>query len=168
MRLEGFAPSVAHRQAALMALVERSGAVALIEGRASQELWRALRDVTPFAAARTGVETPLWRISTAPAKGAVLTRMIAGSATTELLYDWAGGLVWALIHGSEDAGASAVRNAVAACGGHATLIRAPAALRAAAAVFEPQVASLTALTTRVKQGFDPRGVLNPGRMWAGV
>jgi glycolate oxidase FAD binding subunit len=24
------------------------------------------------------------------------------------------------------------------------------------------------LTKRVKESFDPRGVLNPGRMWAGV
>jgi FAD/FMN-containing dehydrogenase len=24
------------------------------------------------------------------------------------------------------------------------------------------------LSKRVKEGFDPKGVLNPGRMWAGV
>jgi glycolate oxidase FAD binding subunit len=35
-------------------------------------------------------------------------------------------------------------------------------------VFAPQEAGLAALTRRVKQGFDPNGVLNPGRMWAGV
>jgi glycolate oxidase FAD binding subunit len=35
-------------------------------------------------------------------------------------------------------------------------------------VFDPQDASLAALTKRVKQGFDPHGVLNPGRMWAQV
>ena len=47
-------------------------------------------------------------------------------------------------------------------------IRAPAALRAAADAFQPQDAGLAALTKRVKEGFDPKGVLNPGRMWAGV
>jgi glycolate oxidase FAD binding subunit len=41
-------------------------------------------------------------------------------------------------------------------------------LRAAAAVFEPQDAGLSALTKRVKESFDPKGVFNPGRMWAGV
>jgi glycolate oxidase FAD binding subunit len=61
-----------------------------------------------------------------------------------------------------------VRGAVAATGGHATLIRAPAALRAAVDVFEPQAAAVAALTKRVKDNFDPKGVLNPGRMWAGV
>jgi glycolate oxidase FAD binding subunit len=57
---------------------------------------------------------------------------------------------------------------VKSAGGHATLIRAPASVRAAVDVFEPQSAALRALNKRVKEGFDPKGVLNPGRMWAGV
>jgi glycolate oxidase FAD binding subunit len=35
-------------------------------------------------------------------------------------------------------------------------------------VFQPQPGPLAALTRRVKQGFDPKGVLNPGRMYEGV
>ena len=31
-----------------------------------------------------------------------------------------------------------------------------------------QDAAVAALTKRVKESFDPKGVLNPGRMWAGV
>jgi glycolate oxidase FAD binding subunit len=41
-------------------------------------------------------------------------------------------------------------------------------VRAKVDVFEPQNPALAALTKRVRQGFDPRGVLNAGRMWAGV
>jgi glycolate oxidase FAD binding subunit len=84
------------------------------------------------------------------------------------MYDWAGGLVWAAVSVSDDAHAPLVRASVAAAGGHATLVRAPAALRAKVDVFEPEPAVLAALTARVREGFDPRGVLNPGRMWAGV
>jgi len=47
-------------------------------------------------------------------------------------------------------------------------VRAAASLRASVDVFEPQQAGLRALSKRVKEGFDPKGVLNPGRMWAGV
>jgi glycolate oxidase FAD binding subunit len=61
-----------------------------------------------------------------------------------------------------------VRKAVKQVGGHATLVRAPAPVRAALDVFEPQPDGVAALTRRVKESFDPRGVLNPGRMWAGV
>jgi glycolate oxidase FAD binding subunit len=35
-------------------------------------------------------------------------------------------------------------------------------------VFSPEEPALAALTKRVREGFDPHGVLNPGRMWAGV
>jgi glycolate oxidase FAD binding subunit len=69
---------------------------------------------------------------------------------------------------ADEPDAGSIRRAVEATGGHATLVRAPAALRASIDVFEPQSAGLRALSKRVKDGFDPRGVLNPGRMWAGV
>jgi glycolate oxidase FAD binding subunit len=35
-------------------------------------------------------------------------------------------------------------------------------------VFQPQEAGLAALAKRVKDAFDPKGVLNPGRMTAGL
>jgi glycolate oxidase FAD binding subunit len=69
---------------------------------------------------------------------------------------------------ADEPDAGSIRAAVKSAGGHATLVRAPAAVRAVVDVFEPQEANLRALSKRVKEGFDPKGVLNPGRMWAGV
>ncbi len=69
---------------------------------------------------------------------------------------------------AQDAGAGPVRAALGADGGHAMLVRAPEELRAAVPVFQPQDPAKAALTTRVKDGFDPNRVLNPGRMYAGV
>jgi glycolate oxidase FAD binding subunit len=169
LRLEGVSPSVAHRQAALTEIVKPFGEAGILAEPASQAAWHAVRDVLPFAASRTGAEQPLWRVSTAPTRGAELARMIAGTTDAAWLYDWAGGLLWiSIADAGDDAGAAVVRRAVAACGGHATLVRAPAALRAAVEPFEPLDASLAALTKRVKEGFDPKGVFNTGRMWAGV
>ena len=170
LRLEGFLPSVTHRRGVLEELVKRFGDVASLDAEPSRLLWRAVRDVAPFAAGLSAgaTERPLWRISTAPGRGAELAATIAHGAAAEFLYDWAGGLVWAALAPSDDAGAGVVRSAVAATGGHATLIRAGAAVRAAIAVFPPQDDALAALTRRVKASFDPKGVLNPGRMWAGV
>lgn len=169
LRLEGVAPSVAHRQTALTDIIRPFGEVTTIAEPASQALWRAIRDGLPFAASRVGMEAPLWRVSTAPARGAELVRMVAGIHAAACLYDWAGGLVWlSMPDATHDAGAAVLRRAVAACGGHATLVRAPAALRVAVEPFEPQERGLAALTKRVKEGFDPNGVFNSGRMWAGV
>jgi len=168
LRLEGFSPSVAHRKRMLEALMKPFGDLVTVSELVSRALWQAVRDVTPFAASRDGVERPLWRVSTAPNRGAELTALVARRAQGQMLYDWAGGLIWLALDPSDDAGAALVRRAVAACGGHATLVRAPASLRAAIDVFEPQQAAVAALTRRVKESFDPKGVLNPGRMWAGV
>jgi glycolate oxidase FAD binding subunit len=171
LRLEGVAPSVAHRKAALMtamkSFVKAFGPVELRDEGASRSLWRAIRDVSPFAGPDVSAR-PVWRIVTAPSRGAQLAVMITAATEAEVLYDWAGGLVWAMLAPSDDAGAALVRRAVGACGGQAMLIRAPAATRAALDVFSPQEPGLASLTRRVKHGFDPNGVLNPGRMWAGV
>jgi glycolate oxidase FAD binding subunit len=134
----------------------------------SRVLWRAIRDVVPFAAQGPAADRIVWRLSVAPSMGAAAAQLVAQTADAEFLFDWAGGLVWAALAPTDDAGAAVVRGATASCGGHATLIRAPAALRASVAAFEPQPDGLAALTRRVKEGFDPRGVLGPGRMWAGV
>jgi glycolate oxidase FAD binding subunit len=168
LRLEGVAPSVANRKAVLIEALQAFGAAEACEETTSRDLWRAVRDVTPFAATPEMEVRPVWRVVTVPSRGAELARMIVGAAEADVLYDWAGGLLWLMLAPSDDAGAALVRRAVSACGGQATLIRAPAATRAATDVFAPQEPALAALTRRVKQGFDPNGVLNPGRMWAGI
>ena len=168
LRLEGVAPSVTQRRSVLENLLAPFGALASLEEAQSRALWRTIRDVTPFAAKGPRGGADIWRISTAPARGAEIGRALADKASAEILYDWAGGLVWAALPRSDDARASSVHATVAAAGGHATLIRAPAAVRAKVDVFTPEPTPLAALTQRVRKGFDPQGVLNSGRMWAGV
>ena len=163
LRLEGVAPSVAHRKETLAALMKAFGPVALLDEANSRALWRSVRQVKPFAVSQ---ERPLWRISTAPGKGFEVAAAITPAA--QMFYDWGGGLIWVAMPFADEPDAGSIRRAVAELGGHATLVRAPAALRASVAVFEPQGAGLAALSKRVKDGFDPKGVLNPGRMWAGV
>jgi glycolate oxidase FAD binding subunit len=165
LRLEGFAPSVAHRRKALAALMAPYGDPVLLDAGASRALWRSIRDVKAFADPDT-INRPLWRISTAPGQGHRIAAQITPAA--QMFYDWAGGLVWVAMPMADEPDAAAIRAAVAACGGHATLVRAPAAVRATVEVFQPQDKGVAAVTKRVKDSFDPKGVLNPGRMWAGV
>ncbi len=165
LRLEGFAPSVKHRKETLAALMKAFGPVALLDEKDSRALWRGVRQVKPFAvdAAR---ERPLWRISAAPSMGHAIAAQITPAA--QMFYDWAGGLLWLAMPFVDEPDAASIRGAVKSLGGHATLVRAPAAVRASVDVFEPEEAGLAGLSKRVKEGFDPKGVLNPGRMWAGV
>ena len=108
----------------------------------------------------------MWRISVPPARGHEIAAAVTPAA--QMFYDWAGGLIWLAMPFAAEPGAAAVREAVAAIGGHATLIRADTALRAAVDVFQPENAAVRALSQRVKESFDPKGLLNPGRLWAGV
>ena len=167
-RLEGVAPSVAQRKGVLETVLRSFGALGALDEAASRAFWRAVRDVTPFAANGPAGARDVWRISTVPVRGSEVGRALARKCDAQVLYDWAGGLVWAALPASDDAGAPRVRSTVAAAGGHATLIRAPAAIRAKVDVFAAEEPALAALTKRVRAGFDPHGVLNAGRMWAGV
>ncbi|MEO6945722.1 MAG: 2-hydroxy-acid oxidase, partial [Nitrobacter sp.] len=53
---------------------------------------------------------------------------------------------------------------LAAIGGHATLLRADEELRRTVDVFHPQAEGVAALAERVRQSFDPKGILNRGRL----
>ena len=150
LRIEGFAPSVAARTDALCADL-RVTPVEVVDGPASRQLWHAHASAMALTASRV-----VWRISVPPADApAVLERL----RPLRYLLDWGGGLIWA---GFETLDAAHVRGAFGA--GHATLIKAPVAERAATAVFQPQPKVAAAAAARLKAAFDPRGVLNPGRM----
>ncbi|ANC90667.1 glycolate oxidase subunit GlcE [Azospirillum humicireducens] len=110
-------------------------------------------------------DTPhLWKLSVPPSTGPSTVDAIRRTLDVEAFYDWGGGLVW--LTAPPDSGAT-IRSALSA-GGHATLVRAPEAVRAATDVFQPLPEPLMTLSRRVKESFDPKGILNPGRMYAGL
>lgn len=146
LRLEGPGISVAARAQALKEVLQPFGPV----GESESDLWRRIRDVLPFS----GDARPVWRLLVPPAAAA---RAVAAIAPAEALYDRAGALVWLRV---DDARADTVRAAAEAAGGKATLMRGPAGI----APFHPEPPALAALSTRLKQAFDPRSILNPGRM----
>jgi glycolate oxidase FAD binding subunit len=97
----------------------------------------------------------------------VLGEQLARDTGGEVIYDWGGGLIWAALPPKPDAQAALVRLRVNAAGGHAMLVRASDEVRRNVDVFHPQPAGVAALSERVRQSFDPRSVLNRGRMRRG-
>ena len=168
VRLEGIAASVVHRAASLAKALQPFGTVELEEDAASAEAWRAIRDVEPFAAGGAFGGWPVWRIVCPPAAGGALGQMLVRETGGEVIYDWGGGLIWAALPPKPDAQAALVRSRVNEAGGHAMLLRAGEEVRRSVDVFHPQAAGLAALGERVRQGFDPKSVLNRGRMIRGA
>jgi len=164
LRLEGIAASVAHRAASLGKLLAEFGATEAIDDAASAAIWVAIRDVRPFAAGGALGAWPVWRIVCPPASGGALGQQLARDSGGDAIYDWGGGLIWLALPPKPDAGAALVRARVDAAGGHATLLRASEDARREVDVFHPQPAGLAALGERVRHSFDPKHILNRGRM----
>ncbi|MBS0538763.1 MAG: glycolate oxidase subunit GlcE [Proteobacteria bacterium] len=163
LRVEGVTPSVEARLKGLRALLGSTSAtleeLGTLESRA---FWREVRDAAPLNVAGDEI---VWRLSCPPSAGAaVAARLEATLPGARWFFDWSGGLIWLAVPASPDAAHATVRAALGPTGGHATLIRAPEAVRAAGPVFHPQSPALAALAVRVKESFDPKGLFNPGRM----
>jgi len=165
LRIENFSKSVAYRSARLAEELKVYGEPQILGASDSAQFWSEMRQlsVLPYDA-----ETCLWKISTAPKQGPKIVAAIKRHMPAEALYDWSGGLVWVEVPASADAGASDIRRAVAVNGGHATLIRADAAVRASVEVFQPQSPAVEKLMRGIKATFDPHGLFNPGRMYAAI
>ena len=161
LRLEGIAPSVSYRRDQLGKVLKRPIEVMAMTSSAAK--WKSIRDGAMFA---ENHRHPLWRISVAPSAAPGIIRTLRDTLDIRYLFDWAGGLIWLEVPPSHEASESLVRGSFTA--GHATLIRAPESTRAAIDVFQPQASALAALSGRVKDAFDPRHILNPGRMYRGI
>lgn len=147
LRIEGLGPQLAYRQGRLLALFP-DRLVERMDADATVALWRDLRDVTRFK----GAEAPLWRLLVKPTEAPRIVAALeeTGGAT---LMDWGGGLIWYC--------GSATPQVVRAIAPHATLIRRGGL---AGPVFALQSPPVSALQSRLRQAFDPAGILNPGLM----
>ncbi|SME91447.1 glycolate oxidase FAD binding subunit [Tistlia consotensis] len=165
IRLEGHGPSVEARCAALREALAAGGPAAAaqeeLHSQRSRTLWREIAELAPFV---VRPELAVWRISVAPSEGPKVAATLADLPEMLHYFDWGGGLLWLGTAAGGTAEEVRVRGAVATVGGHATLLRAPARVRLAVPVFQPLDAARAALSRRVKEGFDPRRILNPGRM----
>jgi glycolate oxidase FAD binding subunit len=164
LRLEGIRASAVHRAASLAAVLAPFGTADLVEDTESAMLWKAIRDVTPFAANGTLGAWPVWRIVCPPASGGAVGQALARDIGGDVIYDWGGGLIWAALPPSPDAHAAQLRQRLDAVGGHAMLLRAPEQVRREVDVFHPQQSGVAALAERVRQSFDPKNILNRGRL----
>ncbi len=142
IRVEGFEQSVAYRAGRLAELLRA-------ESWAGDDPWAGVRDVAAFH----GRAGDVWRFSATPSDAPA----IAARLGDDILLDWGGGLIWALLPEGTDARALA-----APYRGHAMLVRAAAKTRTGLARFEPEAPSVAALTAGLRAKFDPKGILNPG------
>ena len=159
IRLEGHPPSVEYRCQALRDLLAGPGDAGEVEDADSRALWRQVRDASLFD---PQADNQIWRLSVPPSQCMEVAEALERAVDGSVYFDWGGGLLWLEMAPRPDAAHREVRRA--AGGGHATLVRAGEEVRASVPVFHPQPAALAALGKRIKESFDPKRILNPGRM----
>ena len=161
LRIEGPDPSVVARCAALQNQLKNHGKIEELHFHNSKRFWAEIGNVSPYI----DEVGPVWKISVPPSNAVETAQTICNKTASEFYLDWGGGLIWLhIIDDHKDGGAHLIRAAINSCGGHATLIRASGDIRSRVPVFEPQGKAVTALTERIRKGFDPAGILNPGRL----
>ena len=162
-RIEDFAQSVAYRTDKLRGDLAAFGPAEVLDDAASIAAWQAVRDAVPLR----DHDGAIWRVSVRPSAGPAVARALADAFDARWFLDWGGGLVW-IAGPATEAAHMAVVAAARAGGGTWLLFRAPEGLRASVAVIPEEVPALARITQAVKAAFDPKGILNPGRMYAGV
>ena len=161
LRVEGFRDSVRVRIAALGAALERFGGAEVVEAEESAALWRDLRDLESFAS----VPGAVWRVTIRPSRAAAFVAGMEPGGGSVCLLDHGGASVWVRVaEEGEDAGGAEIRRAAAECGGVVELLRASLPVRLTVEPFPPLSEPLARISARLRERFDPDGILNPGRM----
>ena len=165
LRLEGAPRSLAYRVERLRRELAPFGDTYELDPQRSQDFWADIRSLSFLSA---NFEGPLWRITTAPSKAALIVRALSAFFEVNAAYEWSGGLLWLELPPSSDASVTEVRRVLAEFEADSMLMRAPKAVRSSIEVFHPLPFTKMKIVQALKNAFDPAGILNPGRMYAGV
>ncbi len=114
--------------------------------------WNSIREQTHtfFQSGKS-----LWRLSV---KSSIAPLLLPG----QQLIEWGGALRWFTCGENTDVEASVVRSVTSSVGGNATLFRNN---KQSVSVFHPPGSEMIKIYQRIKEKFDPVGILNPGRMY---
>ena len=159
LRIEGIAPSVTVRRERHLRHIPEAAEIEILDAADSRAVWQQIGAVQPF---HRQPDRAVWKASLRPSDSPDFLAAVSAVEGLEAFLDWGGGLVWLSLPLSSDAQHAILRSALPA-GGHAALLRAPDAIRAAVPVFHPLPANVAVLEARLKARFDPQGILNPGR-----
>lgn len=166
LRVEGPKPSVAWRAEALCKALASFGETHELADSYSHRVWQYVADARPFVET-SGAASLLWRVSVPPAIGGDVCAQLQDVTGGRAMMDWAGGLIWLALDDA-DAMANRIREIAEMAGGQANLVRAPERMRETVPVFHPESPALARINAKIKENFDPEGILNPGRLMPGT
>ena len=164
IRIEGFETSVQYRASELTQRLAKFGTVDVVG-----DPWAEVKDLRAWAALDT-----VWRISVRPTDSLKVIELMQGLQQDRGFHcqlDWGGGLLWLGLEAAQMADTraglalhQALQRHVAQLRGHATLVTSGLLRDQELFHFQPLERAIERVSQSLREKFDPRGILNPGRM----
>ena len=154
IRIEGTVQSVNYRVHELTQLLSPLVSINVESDPEKTRLgWDYVSNAKPF----WNQPGDVWKIVIKPTEAIKQINKIRERTTSDVIYDWGGGLVWVLVPEG-----TPLREYLGTFPGYATLIRGSQATLNHMPVFHPKDKPLQDLTTRIKRQFDPQNHFNRG------
>ena len=164
IRIEGFETSVQYRASELTQRLAKFGTVDVVG-----DPWAEVKDLRAWAALDT-----VWRISVRPTDSLKVIELMQGLQQDRGFHcqlDWGGGLLWLGLEAAQMADTraglalhQALQRHVAQLRGHATLVTSGLLRDQELCHFQPLERAIERVSQSLREKFDPRDILNPGRM----
>lgn len=130
-----------------------------LDNTTAEHTWQQIKEQQhPFFNRARNDNRPLWRVSLAPATSAIPAQL-----ADEQLIEWGGALRWIYSGDDNDGENDSLRQWAQQHNGHANQLRFDGPHDQ---FFQPLPSVLHRLSLRIKQSFDPAGILNPGRLYS--
>ncbi len=163
IRIEGPAKSVDKRIEKLMKEINvNSNEVSILEPEQSNVFWKNTQNLNVFSATKSN----LLRIVSPPSETFDLIKKLK-KFDIKYFIDWGGNLVWLEINKVSPKILREITDIVRSAKGYLTVIKIEEHLKAQIDIFAIDLIKYK-ITEKIKKSFDPRRILNPGKMYIGI
>ena len=164
IRLEGPKISVSERVNTLKKLFsDYKTTISVLENYQSRIFWQNTTDLQFFNNSKNVVA----KIILPPLNADQLMNKFENE---ELKYvvDWAGNLIWVELPENDSVLLKHLRTEILKLSGHMTIIKAPNHVRIREDFLTTVDENIKVLSLKIKESFDPKKILNPGKMYSGI
>ncbi len=164
IRLEGPKISVTERVNTLKKLFsDYKTTISVLENYQSRIFWQNTTDLQFFNNSKNVVA----KIVLPPLNA---DQLMNNFENEELKYvvDWAGNLIWVELPENDSVLLKHLRTEILKLSGHMTIVKAPNHVRIREDFLTTVDENIKVLSLKIKESFDPKKILNPGKMYSGI
>jgi len=163
IRVEGPKISVSERINCLKKLFVEHKNIFVLENYQSRIFWKSTSDLSFF----NNSENIVVKVSLPPVSAEEFLQQFMNEHI-RFVIDWAGNLIWIEIAREDSILLRQLRKKVINFNGHLTIMKAPTHVRIREDFLTVVDENMKKLSLRIKESFDPKSILNPGKMYSGL